>query len=335
MIREIKKIVILAAVLLAVSLCWFVYRVPSEVRSLPSSNFEVSTISVSPELLRKHVEKLSLEFVPRDHLHPENLEESALYIQSSFESQGLPTELQRYSIGGKEYLNVIASLGPETSEVIVVGAHYDAAEGTPGADDNASGVAGLLELARILAKIELKTNLQLVAYTLEEPPFFATAAMGSAVHAQSLSASKQKVIAMLSLEMIGFFSDEENSQQFPVDAMRYAYPTTGDFIAVVGRLKEGWLTACVADAMQKQSEVKVVKFNGPEIMPGISFSDHLSYWREDFPALMVTDTAFFRNKNYHEAGDVPDTLDYFRMSKVVEGVFYSIQSLATGCGTAK
>jgi Zn-dependent M28 family amino/carboxypeptidase len=218
----------------------------------------------------------------------------------------------------------------------VVGAHYDAAGPYPGADDNASGVAGLIELAHLLGtsvgtsvgKTALNTQVELVAFTLEEPPYFASSAMGSAVHAQSLRRQRVPVRAMLALEMIGYFSDAPGSQQFPLPCLKLLYPSTGNFITVAGKLGQGALVRRVKRAMRSASPLGVESISAPPSLLGISLSDHRNYWEAGYPAVMITDTAFYRNDNYHGATDTPDTLDYERMARVVQGVRAAVTDLA-------
>ena len=222
----------------------------------------------------------------------------------------------------RDYKNIIASFGDRAKPVLVIGAHYDSCEKHPAADDNASGVAGLVEIARLL-KIRSPKNIsvQLVAYSTEEPPFFGGDEMGSFVHAQSLKAQGTDVIAMLSLEMLGFFSDDWWSQEFPAYLMRLFYPSKGNFIAIVSNFGSYSLTKQIKRAMQPASDLPVYSMNGPSKLYGIDFSDHRSYWEFGFPAVMITDTAFLRNTAYHKAEDTFDRLDYDRMSKVIDGIY--------------
>lgn len=270
--------------------------------------------------LRKHVHRLAVDFAPRVHTNLTQLNNASAYIESELRSTTAKVTVQRYSVTGRNFQNLIAQFGPDTEDVIVVGAHYDVAGEQPGADDNASGVAGLIELAKALSTAQLKQRVELVAYTLEEPPYFRTANMGSAVHAKSLKAKGKRVSLMLSLECIGYFSDEPNSQQLLTPLMKAVYPTTGNFIALVGNYAEGDLSRRVKRSMQQATSLPVYSINAPSILQGIDFSDHLSYWNEGFVGMMVTDTAFFRNEAYHTEDDTPDRLDYKRMAEVVVAV---------------
>jgi hypothetical protein len=278
--------------------------------------------------LERHVRMLSEEFYPRDVHHPENLARAAEWMAAEFRKTGGKVELQPYTAFGSPFQNVSVLFDGPGDARVVVGAHYDAAPGTPGADDNASGVAGLMELATLLSKMELESDVELVAYCTEEPPYFGTTAMGSYAHARSLHEAGIKVLGMVSLEMIGFFSDEKGSQQYPIPALAMLYPSAGNFIAVVSRLDQRSLTGKVKRSMKKQRDLPVVSFVGPVSLNGIDFSDHRNYWKFDMPAVMVTNTAFFRNEHYHGVGDTADRLDYDRMRQVTEAVALAVRDLA-------
>lgn len=262
----------------------------------------------------------------RNYKNLVSLNIAATYIYKEFEKIGLAVREQGFVAYTKRYKNIIASYGPENGERIVIGAHYDVCGEQQGADDNASGVAGLLEIARQfqLHKPKTKYRFDFVAYTLEEPPYFRTKFMGSHVHAKYLYDNKIKVKAMISLEMIGYFSEEKNSQEYPIKALEATYPTVGNFIAVVGKLGEGKLTSVFKKGMIKGSDINVSSINAPAYIEGIDFSDHLNYWKYNFDAIMITDTSFFRNKNYHEVTDIPETLDYVKMAEVIRGVTYTL-----------
>lgn len=280
-----------------------------------------------PARLEAHVAKL-VKLSPRSFEEASNLARVASYIRGELERAGAAVSEQPVGFVGKSYRNILASFGPEAGGRIVVGAHYDACGPYPGADDNASGVAGLLELSRLLGDAKLGTRVDLVAFTLEEPPAFGSPLMGSAVHAASLKQAGVRVLAMICLEMIGCFRDEAGSQGFPVPVLRLLYPGEGNFIAVAGRLGGGGLTRGIKSSMRRASELPVRSVNGPRWMLGIDLSDHASYWNAGYPAVMITDTAFYRNPRYHEADDLPATLDYVRMAEVVRGVHAAVLDLA-------
>ena len=286
---------------------------------------------VDPKPLEHHVTQLTESFSPRDAKNPDNLDLTAVYISEQFRQFGIPVKEQVYQVPEEPtqamFKNIIATLGPETEEIIVIGAHYDSVEGSIGADDNASGVAGLIELARLLSKVQLTTQVQLVAFTLEEPPFFNTEHMGSEVFAKSLAEAGKDVRLMICLEMIGYFSDEPHSQQFPFAWMSLFYPTKGNFIAIVDQLMSNE-SQKMKKVMNRVMSIEAYSVNAPKSFPGVTFSDHRSFWAYDYPAVMVTDTAFYRNPHYHKPGDTLDTLDFDKMAEVVYGVYRYVYFLA-------
>lgn len=292
---------------------------------------------VEPARLRTHVKYLSDTLYPRSFEQFENTALAAEYIIGQFRATGAEVTTQAVQAEESRYQNIIARFGPTSGPLMVVGAHYDAcgdanegakyplgydlATHTPGADDNASGVAGLIELARLFQEHPPSHPVELVAYALEEPPYFRTDSMGSVRHARSLAGSSRKVRLMISLEMIGYFDDAPSSQRYPISGLELFYPDKGNFIALVGRLENFPAIRRVKALMAGGTDLPVVSINAPILLPGTDFSDHRSYWREGYPALMVTDTAFYRNPNYHRAGDTYEKLDYRRMAKVVQAIY--------------
>jgi hypothetical protein len=285
-------------------------------------------LPIEPSKLKEHVTILAEKMFPRDSEHPENLDRVASYISDHFVEAHGAVVRQPFKVNGKTYQNVVGSFGPQIGERIVVGAHYDAAGEFPGSDDNASAVAGLLELAVLLGSAPPDIRVDLVAFTLEEPPYFNTIHMGSAVHAYSLKKQNVAVRIMISLEMIGSFTDIPNSQRLPVPLMDILYPTKGDFIAVIGKMSQGNVVRRVKRGMRTGSALPVFSFNAPAFMPGINLSDHINYWKQGYAAVMVTDTAFMRNSRYHTAEDKPDTLDYKRMAMTVQSVYAAVMEIA-------
>ena len=315
---------ILAITCLLLLCAWWFFTQPG---LAPSPEVLESPSELRPTM-EETVRKLSIEFFPRDVHHPENLDKTAEYIASQFRKAGGEVELQPYEAFGTPFQNVSCLFDGPGESRIVVGAHYDAYQGTPGADDNASGVAGLIEMAYLLSEMELGCDVELVAYCTEEPPYFGTQAMGSYAHAKALHEAGIDVLGMISLEMIGFFTDEEDSQQYPVPALAMLYPSEGNFIAVVSRLDQRELTGRVKKSMKKVEGLPVYSFVGPVSLNGIDFSDHRNYWKFDMSAVMVTNTAFFRNDHYHGEGDTADRLDYDKMKQVAEGVALAVRDMS-------
>ena len=314
-------LVVLIFLLLLIGL-WFWVTQP-----LLTSARSNSERTVDPSRLKAHVRKLSIELAPRDESHIENLDRVAAYIKDEFSQSTAFVSEQPYRVQDKSYRNVIARFGPESGERIIVGAHYDTAGPLPGADDNASGVAGLLELARLLGRQQPPLRVELVAFSLEEPPYFRTTGMGSSVHAESLRKENVNVRAMICLEMIGYFSTAANSQHFPAAFLSAFYPSTGNFISVVGQLGDWSLVRRTKATMRKASPLPVYSINAPSFVTGIDFSDQLNYWHAGYSAVMITDTAFYRNPNYPTAEDTEEKLDYERMAMVVEGVYATVTEL--------
>ena len=284
--------------------------------------------SVAPEELRQHVKYLAEDCFPRNFLNHDKLEKSVLYIAAEFAESGGVVEIQPFMVKGHEYKNVSVIFGEGKGDTLIVGAHYDSFESTPGADDNASGVAGLIELAKMIGGSDLaKHNIELVAYCLEEPPYFGTHHMGSFAHASAINVQERGVKGVIILEMIGYFDDAWMSQDYPLPLLYLMYPKRGDFITVVGEFGQREFTKKVKLGMKGSTDLPVYSINAPTAVPGIDFSDHRNYWHFHHHAVMITDTAFYRNKQYHKAGDNVELLDYKKMSDVVVAVFASIEKL--------
>jgi hypothetical protein len=309
---------VLAGVVGLIAVGGFALRQPS-LQSLDCSLED----RADPERLEAHVRFLATEAVPRDIRHPETIGRAVSYIAEAFASSGGRVERQPYTATGLPCTNIIATYGPEGGDTLVVGAHYDAFGGLPGADDNASGVAGLLEVARLLGQQPPQVRVELVAYSTEEPPFFGGPEMGSAVHARRMTESGTPVAGMICLEMIGYFTRHQPSPHWIIGLI---YPRRGDFVVVVGRWQDRWLAGHVKAGCKGAGGVRTCSFTGPPIL-GADLSDHRSYWRAGYTAVMVTDTAYIRNPSYHTRNDRPETLDYRKMASVVDGVTNAILQL--------
>jgi len=281
----------------------------------------------TPSYLRLAVTKLSREIGVRTYQDHDRLDKTVNYISGEFTAFGYHVSHQSFKFAGNTYQNVIAELKGRRSpeKVLVVGAHYDTVRTTPGADDNASGVAGLLRLAKLIAGRPLDKTVRFVAFALEEPPAYRTKNMGSYHYAAKLKKEVDQVEGMICLEMIGFFSDRPGSQHYPIPFMKLRFPKIGNYIAMVGNRKSKQFTLQMAGGFRKATDLPLVTLNAPAIVVGIDFSDHWSFGKFGYPAFMVTDTAFYRNPNYHSPSDLPDTLDYNRMAKVVEGLMAAVE----------
>ncbi len=278
----------------------------------------------SSSALKSHVNSLCNAEKFRNWRNINELTRAGNYIYSEFLKHSNRVEKQVFEDKRNDYFNVICSFGPEDAPRLIIGAHYDVCGDQQGADDNASGVSSILELARMLSEVEsvLKYRIDLVAYTLEEPPFFRDFMMGSAVHARYLKSINAQVLGMISVEMIGFYSDEKGSQGYPINLMKLFYPSKANYISVVTKFGNGKLMRKVKHGLKSQKKkVGVKSVKAPVGIPGIDYSDHLNYWQEGYDALMITDTSFYRNKNYHEPTDLPETLNFEKMASVTDGIF--------------
>ena len=285
-------------------------------------------ISVDKNQLYSTVEKLTSLRPSRNSENIDSLNKAADFIKCEFLKYGYSPVEQKYSVKGIEYKNIIAYYGPETAPRFIVGAHYDVAGEQPGADDNASGIAGLLALAELFKKNSPKISFRIdfVAYTLEEPPFFRTEDMGSFIHAKSLHDSKANVLGMVSLEMIGYYSDSSKSQEYPLSLMKLFYPTKGNFIGVIGNFSSSALNRHFKNTL-KLTAIDVESLRAPACLIGVDLSDHMNYWKFGYPAIMLTDTAFYRNFNYHSVSDTIDTLNFDKIKEVVKGVYWALINL--------
>ena len=266
----------------------------------------------------------------RSYRNIEKLDKAADFIEERLQSYKCRTDRQPFSYSGNTFFNITAEVkgsDPSQKEILVIGAHYDTVAGTPGADDNASGVAGMLELARLAEIQPPPKTTRFVAFTLEEPPFFMTERMGSYRYAESLKKDGTQVYGMISLEMLGYYCDLKGSQYFPIPFLKWFYPDTGNFIAFVSNIQSNSFTQKLKNGFKKSSTLPAESLSAPSVVPGVDFSDHRSFWKFGYPALMITDTAFYRNPNYHGHGDTTATLDYDRMELLIIGLSKALDKL--------
>jgi len=279
--------------------------------------------------LKGHVTMLAGTIGERNTQRYQGLMRAEEYIRLRFAALGFRVQEQSYTVDGRQVKNLwVETQGTrQPDEIVIIGAHYDSPSGSPGADDNASGTAALLELARLLRDAKPGRTLRLVAFVNEEPPFFQTDLMGSRVFAATAARRKEKIAAMLALESIGYFDGTPGSQRYPF-LLSLLYPDTGDFIGFVGNSGSRSLLSRTVDAFRRTSPFPSQGAVAPEFFVGIGWSDHWSFWQEGYPAIMVTDTAPFRNPHYHESTDTPDRLDYGRMARVTAGLGRVVRELA-------
>lgn len=285
-------------------------------------------------LIISNVDRMESDFIritktgkSRNYQNIETLDKVADYIADELYKVCDTVMFQVYKVNGVSYRNVIGSIGLDKSERLIIGAHYDVAGNQQGADDNGSGVVGVLELARILSKHTCDFRIDFVAYTLEEPPFFGTDKMGSYIHAESLSINETDVKGMICLEMIGYYDTTRKSQRYPVGFLKLFYGGKGDFITVVQKNGNGKFGRQFNRIMKSHDRIETKSFKGSPKLPGIDFSDHRNYWKFGYSAVMVTNTAFYRNPHYHKKSDTMETLDLRRMSLVIDEVYLTVKEL--------
>jgi Zn-dependent M28 family amino/carboxypeptidase len=271
--------------------------------------------------LEGHVRKLAEEIGERHVGRPQSLAAARDYISSRWQAEGYVVQAQAYEAMGIPCANLSVALPGIRwpGQVVLMGAHYDTVPGSPGADDNASGVAALLELGRRLSGCHSGRTIHLVAFVNEEPPFFFWDTMGSAIYARAARQRGEDIRAMFSLEMLGCYRDEPRSQQYP-PLLGRGRPDRGNFIAFVANIRSRRLLKYALAAFKAGTDFPVEGTATFGWLPGVSWSDHLNFWRRGYPALMITDTAFFRYPHYHSPQDTPEKLDYLRMAAVVEGL---------------
>jgi Zn-dependent M28 family amino/carboxypeptidase len=285
-----------------------------------------------PELadrLRGHVGALAGSIGERNVWRPQALHAAADYVRCAFAQAGCNVGSQRYEVEGVpcENLEVVLPGVSCPAEIILAGAHYDTVPGSPGADDNASGVAALIEIARALVPLALHRTVKLVAFVNEESPFFYTRRMGSSVYARAARRRGDDIRVMLSLEMLGCYSDAPQSQAYP-PLLRWFYPDRGNFLALVSNLRSRRALQEVVHAFRSCSDFPVQHLASPAFVPGVAWSDQVSFWHAGYRAVMATDTAFYRYAHYHAASDTPEKIAYAPMARVVDGLAGAIATLS-------
>lgn len=304
-------------------LVYLVYaRVKIKATSSVSHKQPAPETSLEAKSLYRHVQHLTVSIGSRSIYEYDKIRETEDYIKGVLKDLGLDFSLQTYECSGRPFSNIIVTLPGqrEAGQVFIIGGHYDTVFGTPGADDNASAVAVLLELCRILKSHQPARTLKLIFFVLEEPPSFRTSYMGSYVYAKEAKKNDEKIYGMISLEMLGYYNDVKGAQTFPLPLMSLFYPATPHFIAVVGNIGSRRLVKRIANSIKKASTIPVETLATVKFVPGVDFSDHASFWRMGYPAVMLTDTAFYRNPNYHTPHDTIDTLDFEKMAELLKGL---------------
>ena len=280
--------------------------------------------------IKKHINRLAVDIGPRPVTNELSIKKTENYITNYFKNIGLQVQLQQYKYGNYDITNIITGSQENllSSKYYVIGAHYDSVPETYGADDNASGIAVLLELARYTMQEKISLPVRFVAFTAEEPPTFSTRYQGSKVFVKSALENKDEILGAIILEMVGYTSNE---QAYPLVLKWMGYPSKGNFIGIVGNRKSKKFGQSIFQSFKKNDQLPVetlfVPFNG-RILPDTRLSDHSSFWDAGLFAVMITDTAFFRNPNYHTLKDTLDTLDYFFMAELVKSLLITLKKLS-------
>jgi hypothetical protein len=317
---------VIAAAAVAIALVWWLMiRMPGKnvVTAAPLSSDEIAL----REELRADVQKLAGEIGERNMWHYPQLNAAADFIEDSFTRAGLHPRRDSYELRGQTCHNIETEIPGARPEIILIGAHYDSVFGSPGANDNGSGVAATLALARRFAGRKTEHTMRFVAFVNEEPPYFLSGEMGSLVYAERCKARGDKITAMISLETIGYFSDAPNSQTYPSPGLGIFYPKVGNFIGFVSNVHSRTLLRRVIALFREHAKIPSEGAALPAFVPGVSWSDQWSFWKHGYPGIMVTDTAPFRYPYYHSASDTPDKLDYDRFTLVVKGMEKVIEDL--------
>ena len=273
------------------------------------------------DALKRDLETLARDIGERNVYTCEKLNAAADFVELSLRAAGCPVERQAYEVLGKTCCNIEAQLPgtDKADEIVIIGAHYDSLQGTVGANDNGTGVAAVLALARAFAGVRGSRTLRFVAFANEEPPFFQTPLMGSLVYAKRCRERNENIVAMLSLETIGYYSDEKGSQKYPFPFDLF-YPSVGNFIAFVGNTRSAKLVRQVVGSFRQRAQFPSQGGALPEMVAGIAESDQWAFWQQGYPAVMVTDTAPFRYPYYHTTEDTIDKVDFDRFTRVVAGL---------------
>jgi len=326
--------ILLAGLALLVVLSVLAYRTmidvkPGFARPGPDSRRE-SEIAALQARLMEHVHVLGGEIGERHLGRPQALQAASDYMRDVWTRQGWSVSAERFEVGGQAVANLtVEQRGSERpEEIVVIGAHYDTAPGTPGANDNGTGVALLLEISRAFKDARLPRTLRYVAFVNEEPPYFFSEHMGSRVHARGARRRGENIVAMVSLETLGYYTSEDGTQRYPFP-FGFFYPRTGNFLAVVGNLRSRDLVVDFLKHFMAASDFPVEGAATFEWIPGINWSDHWSFWKEGYRALMLTDTAPFRYPHYHGAHDLPDQVVATEFARAAHGIMAAVRGLAT------
>ncbi|MEN8140707.1 MAG: M28 family peptidase [Thermodesulfobacteriota bacterium] len=325
-LAALARLTLICLLLMAITL--IPSRMPGVSYSGPLAPLSGAERSMAQQLSR-HVHALAEEIGVRNIWRHKSMAKTVAYLEGEFAALGYAVRRLPYEVDGIKGTNLEVEIGggEKSSEIVLVGAHYDTVAGCPGANDNGSGLAVLLELARLLAGRQPQRTIRLVAFANEEAPFFRGQAMGSGVYARAARKQGEDIRAMLALETMGYYSDEPASQHYPFP-LGYFYPDRANFIAFVGNIGSRQLVRQTIGAFRRHGQFPSEGLAAPAFVTGVSWSDHRSFWQQGYPAIMVTDTAFYRYSAYHSPQDTAEKLDYERLARVVSGLGPTILELA-------
>ncbi|OKH52201.1 aminopeptidase [Calothrix sp. HK-06] len=318
------------ATILIISILWLWWTL----FQMPEKTYEGELLSLSTsetilrDSLQKEIKIIGSDIGKRNYSYYENLQATASFLKSGFQNARYTVNEQKYNIGNQTYSNLEVEIrgSKRPNEIVIIGAHYDSAFTSNGANDNGSGAAAVLELGRRFVDKKPSRTLRFVEFVNEEPPFFWTDNMGSLVYAKRCKERKENIVAMLSLETMGYFSDTANSQKYPFP-LNYIYPSTGNFIAFIGNVKSSGFVKNVIKMFRNSTKFPSQGAALPAQVPGAGWSDQWSFWQQGYSGVMVTDTAPFRYPYYHTQEDTPNKIDYARLSRVVYGLEQVIDKL--------
>jgi hypothetical protein len=323
------RLLILMIIISGIAICcWFIM-----VR-MPGKSFEGTPPEKQNSLsmqLKRDLQKLAGEIGIRNTEHYQSLTSAAEFLEKSLTETGLKVQRQGYNVEGETCYNLEAEIkGTEKpEEIVLIGAHYDSVVECPGANDNGTGAIAVLALARSMSHKSFPRTLRFVEFVNEEPPYFQTPLMGSLVYAKRCRERNEKIVAMLSLETMGYYSDKEGSQHYPSPLFKWMYPTKGNFIGFIGNVRSKKLVQTAVESFRRHGKVPSEAIATFDTIPGVGWSDHWAFWQQGYPGIMVTDTAPFRYPHYHEPTDTPDKINYERMAEVVIGLEKVIEELAS------
>ena len=301
---------------------WFMLiRMPGESYTGPLMTLQEWETSLE-NTLRRDLEKLAGEIGERNLEKYQALTNAADFLEASFKKTGYQVERQEYQVEGKTCYNLIVEIkgGTKADEIVVVGGHYDSVWGSPGANDNGTGAVATLALSRIFSGKKPERTLRFVEFVNEEPPYFQTDQMGSAVYAKRCRVRGEKITAMFSLETVGYYTEEEKSQKYPIPILKLFYPSKGNFIGFIGNRASKPLVEEALASFRHHAKFPSEAIATFETIPGVNWSDQWAFWQAGYPAIMVTDTAPFRYPHYHTPEDTPDKIQYEKMARVVSGL---------------